>query len=312
MDALVQKGRIEMRRLFRKWLPLSVKVFLSHIYSKYIKPLPAYCRITEESGLNKAKRDIEIVVSLTTYPARVSTVHTTIITLLNQRVKPDKIVLWIGRDKFPHGEASLPKKLLALQDIGLTIAWTNDIRSYTKLIPALQEYPNAIIVTSDDDILYPKYWLEMLVDSYNLYPDYIHCHRALTVKFDSNGNVLPFLKWQWESTNCDPSFLNFLTGVGGVLYPPHCLDPEVFNEQVFMELAKTCDDHWFWAMAVLNGTKIKIVENGIRHCIVNPKASTRFSLCKINTGEDMKSNDDLVFAALCERYGLLPIIANAS
>ena len=301
-----------MRQLLRRLLPLSVKVFLSHMYSKYIKPLPAYCRILPESGVNMDKRDVEIVVSLTSYPARITTVHMTIMTLLNQKVKPDKVVLWLAREQFPKGMAALPEKLLALQNVGLTIEWTHDIQSYKKLIPTLKLCPDAIVVTCDDDTFYPPHWLEMLMASYAKHPDCVHCHRGHTIRFDSNGKVLPFLKWEFESVSAEPSFLNFQTGIGGVLYPPHCLAAEVFNELAFMELATTCDDHWFWAMAVLNGTKIKIVENGIRHCIVNPKASTRFSLCKINTGADMQSNDDLVFAALCERYGLLPIIANKS
>lgn len=301
-----------MRRLLRKLLPLKVKIFLSYIYSRYIKPFPPYCKISQESGLNKTDRKVPVVVSLTSYPARISTVHTTIVTLLNQKYKPDKVILWLANEQFPNGVDSLPKKLLALREFGLTIEWTHDIRSYKKLIPTLKRYPDSIIVTCDDDTFYPPQWLEMLMGSYKLHPACVHCHRGHTIKFDGAGRVLPFLKWDFESVSVEPSFLNFQTGIGGVLYPPHCLHSEVLDERVFMSIAKTCDDHWFWAMAVLKGTKIKIVENGIRQCIVNPKASTRFSLCKINTGEDMKSNDDLVFAALCERYRLLPIIANES
>ena len=299
-----------MRQFLRRLLPLSVKVFLSHMYSKYIKPLPAYCRILPESGVNIDKRNVEIVVSLTSYPARITTVHMTIITLLNQKVKPDKIILWLAREQFPKGVMSLPKKLLALQDVGLNIEWTHDIRSYKKLIPTLKLCPDAIVVTCDDDTFYPPHWLELLMASYTKNPDCVHCHRGHTIRFDENGNVMPFLRWDFESKNAKPSMRNFQTGIGGVLYPPHCLDAEVFNEPTFMELAKTCDDHWFWAMAVLKGTKIKIVDGGIRKCLVNYKASTKYSLCKLNTGEDMQSNDDRVFAVLCEKYHLLEKVRN--
>lgn len=299
-----------MRQILRRLLPLSVKVFLSHMYSKYIKSHPAYCCMLPESGVNIGKRDVEIVVSLTSYPARITTVHMTIMTLLNQKVKPDKVILWLAREQFPKGMGSLPKKLIALQNVGLTIEWTNDIRSYKKLIPTLKLCPDAIVVTCDDDTFYPPNWLELLMISYAKHPECVHCHRGHTIRFDSNGKVLPFLKWEFESVNTEPSFLNFQTGIGGVLYPPHCLAAEVFNEQAFMELAKTCDDHWFWAMAVLKGTKIKIVDGGIRKCLVNYKASTKYSLCKLNTGEDMQSNDDRVFAVLCEKYHLLEKVRN--
>ena len=118
-----------MRQILRKLLPLKVKTFLVHMYLKYIKPLPVYCRILPESGLNMCKRDSEIIVSLTSYPARITTVHMTIMTLLNQKVKPDKVILWLAKEQFPKGMASLPKKLIALQNVGLKIEWTHDIRS---------------------------------------------------------------------------------------------------------------------------------------------------------------------------------------
>lgn len=299
-----------MRKIAQRIVPLCVKVFLSHIWAKYFKPLPVYCRITSESGLNRETRNVEVIVSLTSYPARISTVHMTVLTLLNQKIKPDKIILWLAKEQFPSGMNALPKQLLALMDVGLTIKWTHDIRSYKKLIPSLKLCPEAIVITCDDDTFYPPYWLEMLMASYAKYPDCVHCHRGHTITFNENGNVMPFLKWDFESTNTKPSVRNFQTGIGGVLYPPHCLDAEVFNEQTFMELARTCDDHWFWAMAVLKGTKIKVVNDGIRKCLVNYKASTKYSLCKVNTGADMQSNDDRVFAVLCEKYNLLEKVKN--
>ena len=66
--------------------------------------------------------------------------------------------------------------------------------------------------------------------------------------------------------------MNFLTGVGGVLYPPNCLYKDILNEELFMKLAPKADDVWFWAMAVLNHTKILIAKNWIRELTyVNPE-----------------------------------------
>ena len=77
--------------------------------------------------------------------------------------------------------------------------------------------------------------------------------------------------WLHEISNVQPSFLNFFTGVGGVLYPPHCLNKDVLNEEKFKSLTPINDDIWFWAMAVLNGTKINIVKNNITQLtFINP------------------------------------------
>ena len=58
------------------------------------------------------------------------------------------------------------------------------------------------------------------------------------------------------------------------------------------------------SITLKKGTKIKIVENGISSFmgLINPKSSAEYSLCDANKGEDFKSNDDVVFAQLCQAY----------
>lgn len=48
-----------------------------------------------------------------------------------------------------------------------------------------------------------------------------------------NGLLEGYMAWDWETSLLDASPLNFPTGCGGVLYPPHCFNDEVFNENVF-------------------------------------------------------------------------------
>ena len=54
------------------------------------------------------------------------------------------------------------------------------------------------------------------------------------------------------------------------MFPPKSLYIDVLNEDLFMNLSPTGDDIWFWAMAVLKGTKIKLVGNNISDiCVIN-------------------------------------------
>lgn len=46
-----------------------------------------------------------------------------------------------------------------------------------------------------------------------------------------------------------------------MLYPPHCLYNDVLKEELFLRLAPLQDDFWFFAMALLNGVKINVVED---------------------------------------------------
>lgn len=232
-----------------------------------------------ELGINTETRNPKIIVSLTSFPQRMYDIHFGIYSLLTQSLKPDMVILWLGEDKFPNKEKDLPKDIIKLMQNGLTVRFCRDIRSYTKLIPALKEFPNDIIVTADDDIYYDKNWLELLYNEYNKSPDIIHCHRANGITF-TKSEINTDKKWisPIKMKSSGASYAHFLTGVGGVLYPPNCLYKDVLNENKYMECAPRHDDAWFWAMAVLNNTKINIIKNNINLLTyVNPERELQFN-----------------------------------
>lgn len=209
-----------------------------------------------------------IIISLTSYGERVETVSQCIETLLAQSLQADKVILWLSGEEFSYNICNLPQKLRNLISNRFTVEFTKDIRSYTKIIPCLKQYGNSsIIVTADDDILYPKNWLEVLYKNHILYPKHIIAHRCHRIKFDSQQKFLPYKKWEMRFKKHSASYLNFLTGVGGVLYPPKALHADVINEKIFLKCAPTADDIWLWSMAVLNRTKVLIPQD----CIYNLK-----------------------------------------
>jgi len=203
-----------------------------------------------EIGVTIEKRTPKLIVSLTTFPARINLVYKTISTLLQQTLKPDEVVLWLADEQFPNRE--LPKNLTHLQEFGLSIKWCEDIKSFKKLIPSLREFPEDIIVTVDDDNYYDKRVLEFLYNSYLKNPKNIHARQAFRVKSDNDFKLsINARNYVYDSTYL-PSYLNEPVGCGGVLYPPHCLHLDVLNEEVFMEIIPTNDDIWFWAHALMN------------------------------------------------------------
>ncbi|MEI0612257.1 hypothetical protein [Brachyspira pilosicoli] len=215
------------------------------------------------------KRKERLIVSLTTFPQRIYDIDVVLFSLLNQTVKPDKIILWLAKEEFPNLEDSVPPHILNMRKFGIEIEFCKDIKSYKKLIYTLEKYPNDVIVTADDDIYYQYNWLEKLYNAYLENPNYIHCHRAHKIIFDKNNNILPYTEWSQciNSENTESSYLNFFTGSGGILYKYNFLYKDVFNEELFMKLSPKADDIWFWAMAVLNGTKINIVKENLNNII---------------------------------------------
>ncbi len=200
----------------------------------------------------------KLIVSLTSYPARINTVHLVIESLINQTKQADKIILWLNPEQFPNGEADLPKNLRDLTEQGLTIDWYHNIRSYTKLIPTLRKYPNDLILTVDDDIIYKPTMIEKLYKSYLKYPNDINAHRVtkFIYKKDKFKTIGGGKYWH---RGAHP--LNKLTGVGGVLYPQRCFHPDIFNEDLFKKLAPTNDDHWFWLQAVRNNVCVRVIKD---------------------------------------------------
>lgn len=220
-----------------------------------INNLGKYCGISEI-----APRSIPIIVSLTSYRKRFSDLPKTIYSLLNQSIKPDKIILWL--DEECEDLIYLPYDITQFIKNGLEIKFVKDVGPYTKAIYAFKEFKNAIIVTADDDIYYPKDWLKKLYLSYIAHPQDIHVHRAHRVDLSK-----PYEKWTKHINEETARYDNFLTGVGGVLYPPECFGKEVFREDVFLKYSPKADDIWFWIMALVYNRKIRVVKNHIKTLI---------------------------------------------
>lgn len=227
---------------------------------QWFRPKPAYYHRVTEYGLNKKeKRDVPLIVSLTSYPARIKAVSYTIESILTQECQPDKVILWLAEEQFPNKEKDLPHRLLRLKKYGLEIGWCkDDIRSFKKLVPALKQFSDASIVTADDDVYYPPTWLGKLYSAYKANPQRVCCNRGNRVTF-VDGFPLPYNSWGEDNLYGPAYGLDILmTGVGGVLYPPHCLYKDVTTAD-FMSLARDADDIWFWLMAVLQGTEISVI-----------------------------------------------------
>lgn len=246
-------------------------------------------------------------MSLTTIPERIRSIHLCLDSLLRQSRKPDRIVLWLNHTEVPGRPRltpdSLPEALGRLVRRGLTIEWCENIGPHCKLLPALRRFPHARIVTADDDILYSCEWLETLVWAHAREPELIHCHRGHLMRFDAEGRILPYVEWRRQATaTSDASIDLFPTGVGGVLYAPGDLSPEVFNEEALRELCPRADDIWFRAMSLLRGKRCKLVPRSpFKEHQCELKVSRRGGLRRDNVAG---GGNDRQIAAVAARYGV--------
>lgn len=231
----------------------------SILFETEMRRLSSITNNSTEIGTNRTKYcDVNITVSLTTYGRRVLSVHSTIESLMQQTIRPNRIILWLDNS---FKEAQLPYMLLKLKQRGLEIFYCEDIRSYKKLIPTLKMLPNDAIITCDDDVIYSADMIENLVKEYIKNPSMkiVYANVCHKITFNKDGKLNSYRDWIHNTTDNTPSELIFPVGVGGVLYPPHSLDLEVLNKAAFTKLSPYGDDIWFKFMSLRNGYKCKKV-----------------------------------------------------
>ncbi len=241
-----------------------------------------------EYGLNTTEtREKKVVVSLTSFPPRFTKIHLTLKSLLLQTDKPDKIIVYLGADS---SRGQFTKEMIDLEKYGVEyrIDSERNLKSHKKYFYAMQEFADDIIVTADDDVYYPSNWLSGFLKSYKKFPNAVSARRVHLMK--KNGNELAFYNY-WED-QCrrvkSPSFALIATGCSGILYPPHCLKSEAFDEASFRELCFDADDIWLKCMEVLNDVPVVWVKNWE----VDPldvAVSTKGALSSLNV--DCRKND---------------------
>lgn len=204
--------------------------------------------ITEKQTL-----DEPIIISLTTYSKRVYDVYLVIESLFQQTIQVNKIILWLDQEEFNND--ILPIQLKRLKERGLEIQYCPNYKSYKKIIPTLQYYPNTTIITVDDDIIYPVDFIENLLREYKNDKQCIYYYRGRIMQ---KGKKLfkPYFSWPFVNSN-EKLFWVLPTGIGGVLYPKGCFDKRVTNSELFSKLCPKADDVWLRVMTMLNGYKCK-------------------------------------------------------
>jgi len=254
--------------------------------------------------LSEMKID-NLIVSLTSFPQRIDEVKYVIYSLLDQTILPEKIILWLAESQFPNKEQDLPQDLLAFKEFGFTIEWCEDLRSYKKLIPALELFPDHYVVTADDDLYYKRDWLEKIWVTHLKYPNNVVCHRPSKILL-KNGDVLPKEQWKGNIRTGEESLLIYAGSGGGVLYHRKYLHKDVCKKDMFFNLAPHADDVWFYFMVIQKGTKMRGIKNPYFNTKwINPYREygliNGHTLSSINIGGGL---NDLQFKNVIDHYNI--------
>jgi hypothetical protein len=243
-----------------------------------------YLLVKAESVLKKHP----IIVSFTTINSRIPYIEPMINSLLKQTLRPDKINLYISdekgilnngikKNKIPVFINELVNKKL------INLIYTKDIGPHTKLIPCLSEYWNkdCVIITVDDDRIYPNNLIKILYKNYLAKNCIISC--TATKMVFNNNNLLSIEKYiNWPKA-VGKDLLNFAKGFDGVLYKP-----EFFTKVIFdINGIKTCcdrqDDVWFNLMRLIKKIPVFAIKEKMEiSSLIIPKKTELWTTNRLN------------------------------
>eukprot|EP01041_Mallomonas_annulata_P011845 gene11845-24834_t len=195
-----------------------------------------------------------VYISIASISTRIAAVEDTIKSLLNGDILPTHIYVMISDKGFMKDKgippSNIPNGLIELANSKpVSIVYTTNIGPHRKLLPILSKHWNddCIIVTMDDDVIYPKSTLAELIKGYILSGrDSVIALRSHRIGLCSNEDILHVLEYKnWPLIGHGiREMLQLPTGTGGVLYRPEFFHPIVFDKKLY-QLTITGDDITF-------------------------------------------------------------------
>lgn len=266
-------------------------------------------RIAQKVERIKEKRGEKLILSFTTIGARIGCIDKAIRSFLDQGLMADEVCLVISEAPFFNNpergvrKDEIPEYIREFEKDGkIRIVFTDNIGPYTKIMPILKEYytdSNALIITGDDDTIYPYDWILNLYRGYLESPGSIIAYRCRYIQI-SNGYIEPYNKWGVINPGLDAKQAELLnplsilpTGKGGILYCPSFLPELVFN-RVFLDLCPFGDDLWLRFMSILKKIPIHIVQSSFSCYPIffpNTRAHRILPLFAINSNGNSINND---------------------
>lgn len=224
----------------------------------YVSYIPYYLF---KPKLRKCSGSPKLIVSLTSYPARLRCLPIVCGSLIRQTMKPDAIVLYLSKTQFADKDNPV---LASLERQGIQIKVVDDdLKSHKKYFYSMQEFSDSVIITVDDDLVQDKNTIKDLYESYLKHPTAVSAKRVHGIRFNAENHVLPYREWEYEKVDQvdTEDYALIATGGAGALYPPHIFDKSCFDSEVIKKTCLQADDLWLKVMELVNGVPVVLVDS---------------------------------------------------
>ena len=207
----------------------------------------------------------DVVVPIALSSHRVASFERVLRSIVNQSLKPVRVFVWFSNQPYllDQGieEQDLPSSLIRFADkspIDVEFRSTANIGPHRKLLPLLRQLRHEtkppLIVTADDDTLYPYRWLEALVAGH----EETNGASAFRAR---RARLAPTPDWDYETWPLvDPfdeveSRKLFITGREGMAVLPAMFDGRIYDRS-FADVCPSRSDAWIAAALMAKGTRV--------------------------------------------------------
>ena len=230
------------------------------------------------------EREKKIILSIATYQNRYKTIIPVLKSLLFQTEKADRIIVWLDEE---NDNNVITDDMEQMREYGIEYRYTTDsLKAHKKYYYSMREFPEDIVITVDDDFIYPNDLIESLLKMHRKYPDSVCARRVHYIRVNNEQKLLPYNEWYHEYEKIKyPSHMLCATGCGGILYPPHCLPEETFDMERIKEFCINADDIWLKTMELIGNIKVVWVKNDFMLPLLI-KESQETTLGRMNIGKN--------------------------
>jgi hypothetical protein len=295
------------------FLPYRLKYFYNKLLENFFlvlinKYVPPYFEKTKDNPDYRLTKDVDdkdckLIVSLTSFPARIHTTHLAVESILRQSTKPDKIILWLAEEDFPNLLDGIPESLKSQMPRGLDIRFCEDLRSHKKYYFVLKWFPDCKVVIVDDDLFFHNDLIKNLVELNMNYPNSVVSTRVHKMKFD-RGVLLPYRQWHLNYSGDSARIILHHNSGHGTLLDTSTLrfDDVFFNKDLIRKISMHSDDVWFKVNLIR--LKITVATNSrFKRDTIGIRGSYKTSLVSRNTHQGLK---DQLFGTVFSHFNIDP------
>lgn len=172
-----------------------------------------------------------IIVSMTSFPGRIHLVPQAFSHFIeNQTKKCDRYILWLSRAEFGGEKTPLELGLNHLVELSLEILWCNEDSKIHIRHNSCRLWPDAYNIMIDEDIYYPKTYVQELINASIKHPNCIISYFAGYEFFTGYGRKYNLPKIPWPS--CRNKFNGGLVCFAPNTYPQVCFEFKKIRDEI--------------------------------------------------------------------------------